>query len=332
MPGLYHVVPLGPDRVQVANAGRTVVLSGPGFSERVMPLLDALDGASTRQQLEDRFPELVPAVLEGLMARDLLTDAAKPDEDQASQLTALGIPSGPSPAEAAGRLAAVTVAVVGGGPVADAVAVLLAKAGVGRLRLHRDCTPLALRDVIVSPCLPASAVDRTMPEIIGQLFGKAVETASRRSDPTYADLVVIESTYRSESDEHSEADSCLAAGVPYLLHGQDALEAVVGPLVRGDRGPCHRCAQARRLGVEDHIDEHLAYRSHRSSLAPGPDAFLASHAAVVAGVAATEALCVLVGGDPQTAGAALVIDLASLSVRREVILPVPGCQCQARTA
>ena len=140
-----------------------------------------------------------------------------------------------------------------------------------------------------------------------------------------AHLAVIESRYRTAGDTFDEAEVCLASGIPYMTHGQDALEAVVGPLVKPGGSPCHRCAESRRLAHEDHLHEHLAYRDHRARHAPRPDAFLAAHSAFLAGLVATEALHFLAGGTPAVLDGALVVDLLTMAVRREEVLPVPGC-------
>lgn len=155
--GLYHVVPMTADRVLVANAGRTFALSGPGLAKEVGPFLAALDGRSTRAQLEVRFPDVAATLLAALAAKGVLTDAAPTPDTGAGgpQLASLALPGAGSPAEVALRLAAATVAVAGCGPVGGHVAVLLAKAGVGRLLLE-DPQAVAARDIAVSGVLTPS--------------------------------------------------------------------------------------------------------------------------------------------------------------------------------
>lgn len=328
LPGLYQVVPMGPDRVVVANAGRTVALSGSGFTERVGPLLADLDGTTTCEELLSRFPEVAPAVLSGLAAKGLLVDAAPLPDGRAAapQAAALALPGAPSPAEAATRLGAATVAVAGCGPVGGTVAVLLSKAGVGSvvvadgLQVTDDPT-VAVSPVLCPPHAGGSRAD-AVAELCRQTGVEAV-TTDRLAVDAPLDLAVIEVGY----DEAGSvaADQCLAAGLPYLVHTTDALDAGVGPLVQPGGHPCHRCLLARRLGHVAHVEEHAAYRRHRAAISPGPDAFLAAHTSLLAGLVTTEALRALLGAEPRSRDALVVFDLGEPAVRRELLLPVPGC-------
>jgi bacteriocin biosynthesis cyclodehydratase domain-containing protein len=338
--GLYHVVPLGRDRVQVVNAGRAVVFSRKEAGSRLASLLEALDGTATTVELKERFPDLVPSALEALAGKGLLLEGSGSDQALGPRgvAAALGVAEPgrmPSVPEIAHQLTRSTVAFVGCGPVAGAAAVLLAKAGVGRLLLS-DPTDVSAGDIAVSPVLgPAAA---------GHTHDRSTATACRTAAPTTAvciperegeleacDLVVVAGGLDGGvGGQH--ADRCLIAGVPYLVFGQDAAQAIVGPLVLPGAPPCHRCAEERRLGNVEHLDEHLAYRRHRVDTDPGPDAFVAAHSATVAGIVATEALRVLTGVPAMTEGGAFVLDLVTTSIIREDVLPVPGCSgCAAST-
>ncbi|HYX45142.1 MAG TPA: TOMM precursor leader peptide-binding protein [Acidimicrobiales bacterium] len=325
LPGLYHVVPMTPDRVVVANARRMVALSGPGFTARVTPFLTALDGTSTAEELEARFPEFAPAVLGALSAKGLLVDAGSADRSSPGpKLAALALPGAPSPAVAVTRLASATVVVVGCAAVGGAVAVLLAKAGAGRLVLA-DGDAVAERDVAVSPVLQPSDAGRGRAEAVARQCrdaGATVEFADPPADAIRPDLAVVQLAYGTAGNA---ADQFLAGRIPYLVHSQDALEAGVGPLVWAPGDPCHRCLATRRLGHVAHGDEYLAYVEHRAATSPTPDAFLAAQVAVVAGLVAAEALRALLDADPLSRGAFLALDLARPTVVREVLLPVPGC-------
>lgn len=329
--GLYHTVPFGADRVLVANAGRVVSLSGPSFAHRVGPLLSALDGTATRDELEARFPDLAPAVLPALVNKGLLTDAA-PITDTTKvgpSLASMSFPDAPSSAEAVRRLADAVVTLPSCGPVGGQVAVLLAKAGVGGLVLS-DARQVTPRDVAVSAPLGPGHTGQHRASAIAHVCiaaGAAVEVVE--SSPVQArspagQLAVLELGYDHQS--WSQADACLANGMPYLLVSQDALQAWIGPLAQLGGRPCHHCLRARRLSHESHPEEHLAYMEARAASAPGPDAFLAAHTAVVAGIVASEALRSLLEAHPLTHGAVLVLDLANMTVTRELLQPVPGCE------
>lgn len=333
LPGLYQVVPLGPDRIVVANGGRTVALSGAGFTARVGPLLAALDGTSTAEDLHLRFPEIAPAVLDGLAAKGLLVDAA-PVSDRPSvapQLTAVALPGAPSPAESAAGLAAATVTIFGCGAPGGAVAVLLTKAGVGRLVVADDGA-VGEGDLAVSPILERSDVGCPRAEAVARhcrdAGGDAAGVAVGQSWDFRPDVVLLELGYDEVGT--AAADHCLAAGLSYLVHTQDALEASVGPFVGPGGFPCHQCLAARRLSHVAHSEEYLAYRQQRATTSPRPTAYLAAQVALVAGLASIEVLRALLDAEPSSAGALLSLDLGGYSARREVLLPVPGCRGCAR--
>lgn len=330
--GLYHAVALDADRIQVCNAGRSVVLAGDGLAERVVPLLGALDGTSTLAELSKRFPDLAVPVLQALAAKRLLTEASRVQDagDGAAGKAATALAGELCEQEVAERIAGASVAVAGCGAVGTAVAMLLGKAGVGHLILFDPEAPSHL-DPALCPVLPASGTGETRAAAaaaVCRAASRARCTIARR-DPeealTAADLAILERPWCEGDAAASMADRCLSAGTPYLLHGGDALLAVVGPLVRRGGAPCHHCAEVRRRAHVAHLDEHLAYLRHRARVAPRPDVFLAAHAATVAGVAATEALRALAGAPARTRAATFVWDLEDLSLRREEILAVPGC-------
>lgn len=333
--GLFHVVALDADRVQVANAGRKVVLKGEGFGRRVAPLLKALDGSVTRDELFNRFPDLAPQVLRSLAGRGLLTDDTdvRDTAKAAPRMAATAFPAGPPPAEAAAVLLQASVAVLGTGPTTAAAAVLLSKAGVGRLVIPSS-GHVTTRDIVLSPVYQPSDEGRPRSRVLDDLCGDAVITVGERSDlldeclRRTSTVALVESGY----DVHaSVVDALLEAGIAYLVHSQDALEATIGPLVKAGGMPCHHCLESRLLSHQPAIDEHLAYRRHRARLSPGPDAFLSAHASLLAGLLATEVLGVILHGPPDRS-TVLVINLAEMEMRREEILAVPACrQCRRAT-
>lgn len=336
--GLYHVVSLGPDRVQICNAGRSVVLAGAGLSDQVVPFLADLDGTHTVDDLRGRYPSIGDRLLVELTGRGFLV-AGDPLRDPANT-TATGLAAvsdpgalahGPEPAP----LNEATISVAGCGPVAGAAAVMLARSGVARIVLA-DEGPVTSADIASSPVLALSAAGRRRSEAVGALCRQAssctVECVEAITG-TAADLALIEWRYTAEGRLPGEADAALAAGVPFLVHGQDGLEALVGPLVRPGGDPCHRCVESRRLSHVSHLDEHVAYLRHRSTAAPAPDAFLAGHSALVAGTLVVEALRALVGLPGPADPAVVVIDLSGPEVRYEPVLALPGCPaCQSAGA
>lgn len=329
--GLYYIVPLTSDRVQIANGGRSVVLSGEGFAARVLPLLEALDGRTELGDLRRTFPDLVPDVLEALAAKGMLTDGSSLSEGTAALTdTALALGTISSAAEAAEILDPAVVAVVGCGPIGSTIAPLLSKAGVGRLLLC-DSDETSPAEVSVSPCLSTThcgqlRADATRTTCLASA-DTWIETAGRPRegdlDAANVDLAVVEIGYEHNDHPSPDADALLRSGIPFIVYTQDALEAVVGPLVMPGCAPCHRCARARLFSNREDLGEHRAYRAHRGRVARNPDAFLAAHCSIVAGTVATEVLRALTRTQPLDD--ALVIDLRGMTTTREKVLPVPGC-------
>lgn len=328
--GLYHVVALGPDRVQIANAGRSVVLGTEGMSERLLACLAALDGTTALATLEGRFPGLATALVASLAGKGLVTagDGSGAEGPWRQVATALEL----APDDVATRLGRATVAVAGCGPVGGAVALQLAKAGVGRLVLS-DSRPVSASEAAASPVLGRGDAGRPRSEMVAEACRQrsegvvlAVASPIPAGEGQGADLAVVSLGYEPDERGWPDADACLAAGKAYLVHTQDALEALVGPLVPPGGQPCHRCVEARRRSHLDHPDEDMAYRRHRARADPEPDAFLAAQASVVAGLVATEALRGLLGAPSATTAGVLVVDLGGPSLQREAVLAVPGCQ------
>lgn len=319
--GLFHAVPLGPDRVQVCNAGRSVVLTGAGFGESLPQLLASLDGTRSIEELDSSFPDLVP-VLRGLAARGLVIDGG--GLAGASVSAAVAIPEAPPPEVAAQQLRRATVALAGTRAVALTAAIALAKAGVGRIAVDHSRV-VTQGDVEASPVLRNRAAGREVVDVLRHALGHATGTSvSQTADIAGADLLIVEQRYAATGLHPPAADAALAAGTPYIVHGQDGLEATVGPLVRRGGSPCHRCAEARRQGNIAHINEHRAYLAHRAAVAPEPTALLAAQTSIVAGCLSLAALRALLGVAPAESDV-LVIDLASGGAHHEPLLPLPEC-------
>lgn len=334
MAGLYHGVPLDRDRVEVCNAGRTVVLTATGRAASVVGLLGALDGTASIDELTARFPELaVPSLLDSLQARGLLLDARGGGR---ASLTAAALHSGATPRETQRNLRSFTVMFAGCGPVAATSAVELAKAGVAGIVLA-DEDVVTEQEVATTPVLSREAVGRPRTNAIKdactQLADVAVTIRSSAVPIGDVNFVIIQARYEPSGLLAVTADAALRAGVEHLVHWQDALEMVIGPVITRGGRPCHRCMESRRLSHVLHLDAHLAYLGHRAQVAPEPDSFLAAHTSIASGLLSTTVLQHLTRTTAEEhRGTAVVLDLATVQWRREDVLEVPGCVTCAAAA
>ena len=305
------------------------MLSGSAFSERIMPLLDALDGQHDIEDLRQRFPDLVPDVLVALQSRGLIIDAASLDGCTVDD-AAIGAAMLEQLPVARERLGSARVLVAGCGPVAGAAIGLSIRAGVRSVRLVDDAVVTA-HDVSASPLLLGNSIGRVRADAVDELCRAAGATSVEpgAADDVDAlcdvDLVIAEATYAADGVRAAAADGALAVGVPYVVHAQDGLTAMVSPVVQPGGLPCHRCMETRRLSHVRHLPEHLAYLQHRAAERPAPDAFLAAHTAVVAGVLAMRVVHALLAGAESAEADVSWIDCGRGTVRREPVNPVPGC-------
>lgn len=329
--GLYHAVQLGSDRVEVCNAGRSVVLTAPGKAEALVAFLHACDGTASLTELSDRFRDLaVGSLVESLDARGLLTEGGDPSLGSGRARAAIALHNGTA-ADPAQQLRDATVLLAGCGPVGALTAVNLAKACVGSIVLVDDGL-VSANDVIACPVFDHQGVGHTRSEVVAQACAASdAVSVSTGGDAEVAMLdgvtmAIIQATYGDTGIVAPVADAALHAAVAHIVHHQDALELVVGPVIEAGGRPCHHCMESRRLSHVAHLDEHLAYLAHRSLGDPEPDAFLAAHTSLAAGLLATRVLQHLTGSTPDgTRGTALVLDLATSEWRRERVLEVPGC-------
>ncbi len=295
LPGFYQVIPMGKDALQLRSAGRVVRLAGPGVGDFGPRLMHALDGrrglAAVVEQLELE-PEPVADLVAQLRAQGVVSDAgdAGPGADAvvAGELYAL---LGARPDAVQAALSAASVTFIGVGPVATLAARHLASTGVG-----------TIESIGVADDRPLSAV------VAG------------------CDLVIVEVDERRDRAKQA-GRACEEARVAALFHSVTTLRAAVGPLVLPGTPGCLECVELRRLSHLRHYDEDVAYQQwlDTSGTSNEPSLF-SGFASVVAGLLSVEALKKLGGFlPPVTVRGLLTADIATSVVRREQLLPVPGC-------
>jgi bacteriocin biosynthesis cyclodehydratase domain-containing protein len=235
------------------------------------------------------------------------------------------------------RLGRARVTVVGcGGLGTWALAALLA-AGVRNLRLADD-------DVVAPSNLNRQVLYG--PGNVGSLKVRAAAAWLRAFDPR-AEVEALALRIGSPADAAAVVDgadavllaadeppyalarwfnsACLAAGVPFIAGGQLPPLLKVGPLYVPGRTACFTCHERllRRtsLGYDAYAGRAGAAAERGATLGPA--------SGIVGTLLASELVQLLIGAEPASAGAALLLDLRTLLVRREPVPRDSGCpDCQ----
>jgi bacteriocin biosynthesis cyclodehydratase domain-containing protein len=239
------------------------------------------------------------------------------------------------------RVSSARVTVVGCGGLGTWAICALAAAGVRRFRVvDDDVVELSNlnRQVLYNPAQLGSAKTGATVHWL-RSFDARMEVEEHRlrvDGPAAAEAVVEDAdvlVLAADSPPYELARwinrACVRARVPFITAGQLPPLAKVGPLYRPGRTACFTCHE-RALRRES--QDYDGYVEHIGS-APVRGATLGPASGVVGSMLAMELLHLLIGVEPASAGAALLIDLRPFGVRREPIArdpACPDCQPQAR--
>ncbi|WP_053203302.1 hypothetical protein [Jiangella muralis] len=213
------------------------------------------------------------------------------------------------------------VDVHGAGRVGAQIARLLAAAGVGTVAVL-DGHPVRPADV--SPGgHPPDAVGaprrRSLAALLPADAGDEPGAGHRR--PAIPSLTVLAP---SGGTGREEAAELVRQGIPHLLAQVVEVTGVVGPLVLPGRSSCLRCLDLHRTARDPHWPLVLDQALRRPPPEPACDAALA---AVVAGLAATQALACLDGFTPAAVDGTIEMTLPSGLPRRRSWTRHPRCGC-----
>ena len=313
--------------------GRATVLAGLDPATRaVLPLLDGTRDADQVIAAAERAgcpPERTEVLLDLLGHAGALEDAdtarratqgwSAPERDRFSgDLASLTLVHGDDAGGALGRRATARVAVVGAGRVGAPLAALLAAAGVGAVDVRDDAVATP-GDVGVGGLLPDD-VGRCRGEAARQLL----HAAWPRTDlgvQAAPDLVVLAPTGREPLDA---VRPLVDHRVPHLLAEVRDDVGVVGPLVLPGTTACLHCVDLTRSDRDPDWPALATQLATTQRATPTCDAALAL---AVAAQAALQALTLLDGTAPATAGGTLEVVLPGWRWRRRSWLPHAGCGC-----
>ena len=340
----------GDEVLHVVSEHRAFRLKGYAFREFCDEVVPLLDGRHTLDEIQTLTagvfrPEDVAESVALLAREGIVVEAGEttvPDDAEERMTPQLNLLRSLAPGDdLQGRLAASTVAVIGLGGAGPTVALALAAAGVGDLRLH-DSLAVGASDTYFAPYLGVDAAGASRP--------KRVEALVRGAAPQ-VDVRASQDVLESEDDVRAAIDgadfvvccldagqsnlilklnrACLATGQRWAACAPAGAEIVVGPVVHPGRGPCYLCYRMRAVACAGNPEDAFAYERYldrRKSDDSGGRQNLVFGVGVAANLIAWEVARELMGvGEPSLAGRILTIHLTDLRIERHTILRKPWC-------
>lgn len=137
-----------------------------------------------------------------------------------------------------------------------------------------------------------------------------------------ADVVIDAADWPAHDIERWCNAACFAAGIPYITMSHFPPVARVGPFYVPGQTGCYACqiaAWRRDYPLFDITVEQLQGK-------PSPAATLGPACGLIGGQVALEVMHLLTGlCKPSTQGVALLYDLLTMEIKREPVVPEPGC-------
>jgi bacteriocin biosynthesis cyclodehydratase domain-containing protein len=324
------------------SAGADIRIENPDETQR--RLLSSLDGKHTQDQLIAGFGgELVAGTLAQLEELGAIEDAADDDLLSPHDLTRFDrqlryfsdiCVDGPTPSECQGRLEAAKVVVFGVGGLGSWSAWSLACCGIGELLLIDGdrVEPSNLnRQILYSETdvgrlkaeIAASRLKAFNPAArivaIGERLGSEAEIAAAIEG---YDLVVDAADWPAHDIERWVNAACFAAGISYITMSHFPPIARVGPLYVPGKSGCFACQEAAYRRSYPLFDIAIEQRRAR----PSPAATLGPACGLIGSQIGLEAMHHITGlAKPATLGVAHIYDLRTMELKREPVVPEPGC-------
>jgi bacteriocin biosynthesis cyclodehydratase domain-containing protein len=106
---------------------------------------------------------------------------------------------------------------------------------------------------------------------------------------------------------------CVRERTPFIAAGQLPPVLKVGPTYAPGAGPCFTCHETALVAASGSYEDYVAYRASEPTTAPT----LGPGSAIVGGMVGMELLHLLTGRVPATQGVAVLLNMATMSVRHE---------------
>jgi bacteriocin biosynthesis cyclodehydratase domain-containing protein len=323
------------------SAGADIHIENP--DEEGRRLLAALDGTRTRDELIEEFgsdevndllaqlEEL--GVVEDASDDDLIADAVVERFDRQLRYFS-DISTGPTASECQERLESSRIAVLGVGGLGGWSALNLACIGIGEMLLL-DFDRVEMSNLNRQVLYSEAEIGRLKAEAAAErlkAFNSAMKVEARvqklDSEEAVAetiagyDLVIDACDWPASDIEHWINSACFAAGIPFIAMSHFPPIARVGPLyVPGVTG-CFVCQEAGYRRTYPLFDVAMEQQRGKDS----PAATLGPACGLIGGQIGLDVMHHLTGlAQPSTLGVGHIVDLRTMEVEREPVVPEPGC-------
>jgi bacteriocin biosynthesis cyclodehydratase domain-containing protein len=331
------------DVILMRSNADDVRVADPDEQER--SLLQALDGSTSRDELEGRFgARAVGDVIAQMQDLDLLEDAEDDElvpaadrtryDRQLRYFSDLSGCGGVTPSECQARLRGARVAVLGVGGLGGRVAWELACCGVGELWLidgdrveesnfnrQIQYTEADLGRLKVEATAERLRAFNSAIEV--RLAPRRIESQAQLADAVAgADIVIDAADWPAHEIEYWCNAACFEAGIPYIAMSHFPPIARAGPLYVPGQTGCFACQDIgfrREYPLYD-----VAIEQRRAK--PSPAATLGPACGLVGGLVGAEVMHFLTGLiTPAMLGVAYLYDLRTMEVERYEVVPEPEC-------
>lgn len=302
-----HVIRCNADEIVVRFGTRSKTSHTLADGEHRGILADLIEALALPSALEDiyvRFAGVdrtdVDEVLDQLVEQNVVTTV----EAAESGLIHLGLSRGTE-----GAIAMASVAIVGGGQLADAVRSNLSNLGVNRI------FDSFVDDV---PALSKETIDTADVDLI-EIFDEA-------------DLVVVASDHADLALLYRCNSASLETRTPWVMTHADGPELVVGPLFRPGETACFNDYDIQEEAGRTFRMDHLFYKSalHEAGFVSRPlPRMSAEHAAALTSHGIVQALT---GSGSYLEGTVVRVDMERLEIIRELVMRLPRCPACSGTA
>ena len=313
-------------------------------NEEQRQLLAGFDGERSREDLESQFGEdAVRDLIAQLQELEIVEDGADDDlvpaeemarfDRQLRYFSDIGS-DGLTPSQCQEWLREARLAVLGVGGLGGWAAWALACVGVGEMWLI-DGDRVEVSNLNRQILYTESDIGRLKVEAAAErltAFNSAmrVEATAKRLESEAeiaefvagADIVIDAADWPAHDIERWCNAACFAAGIPYITMSHFPPVARVGPLYVPGKTGCFTCQETAYRRSYPLFDVAVDQRRAK----PSPAATLGPACGLIGGQVGLEVMHHLTGlCDASTLGVAHIYDLRTMEVKREAVVPEPGC-------